>query len=216
MERSAGFAGLAFVVLVLVVGFLPGVPPASNAAPAEIAAFFDAHRTVMLFSAWLSWPLAALFLWFAVQLRAFLRLAPQVDDGLPTYMFAAALLATAVTFVSATFQVALVFHPAANLGDPLVRALYDGFNASGTALLLGPVAIMVFAASHSGRRHASLPAALVYFGYLTALLDALSSLSVFFTDGFLALGGVGELALGLLPFAVWVVWTSVVLIRAPR
>jgi hypothetical protein len=215
VERSAGYAGVAFVIVLFASALLPGVPPPADAPPAEIGAYFDAHRTMWLLSAWLAFPAMALFLWFIVQLRAFLRLAPQVDDGLPTYMLAAGIATAAISIVGAVCDVAMTFHPSTSLGDPVVRALYDIYNAAGTLILM-PVSILVFAASHSGRRHASLPPALVYWGYLTAVLAAIETLSVFFTSGFLALGGIGGLVIGVLPVAIWVLWTSFVLIRTPR
>ena len=83
-------------------------------------------------------------------------------------------------------------------------------------MIFVPIAILVFAASQSGRRHASLPLGLVYLGYLAFASSAVASLSVFFTSGFLALGGIGAAVLGIIPFAAWTVWVSIVMIRAPR
>jgi hypothetical protein len=76
--------------------------------------------------------------------------------------------------------------------------------------------VMVFAASHSGRRHGSLPAPLAYLGYLATLGSAVATLTIFSTTGFMAVGGLGTIVIGLLPFALWVIWTSVILIRSPR
>jgi|SRR5579884_1179563 len=215
VERSAGYAGILFIVLIFVQIFAPGIPPPSESTPADIGAFMAAHRTAWLFANWLTFPVVVLFLWFAVQLRAFLRLAPQVDDGLPTYALAGAIATAGAEVVWASISMTLAFHPASALGDNVVRALYDVNNLLG-AMFTAPLVATMFATSHSGRRHGSLPAALVWWGYLSALLMGISTLSIFFTDGFLALAGVGALAIGFLPFAVWTVWISIVLIRVPR
>lgn len=215
VERSAGYAGIAFVVLVLLGAFLPGVPPPPDTPAPAVAAYLDAHRTLWQFAGWLVFPQLAFFLWFVVQLRAYLRLAPQIDDGLGTYLLVGGIAAAAFASMIGVSQLVLGFRVSADFGLPVIRALYDTFNAAG-ALILGPAAIMMVAASNSGRRHASLPRGLVVFGYVGAIGATIGTLSVFFQSGFLAMGGIGSVIVGLLPFALWVVWSSVVLIRAPR
>ena len=74
VERSAGFAGIAFVIVLALAAALPGIPPLAAAAPREIGDYIATHRIMWLISAWLALPLSAFFLWFVVQLRAFLRL----------------------------------------------------------------------------------------------------------------------------------------------
>jgi hypothetical protein len=174
----------------------------------------DAHRTVWILAGWLTFPAMAFFLWFAVQLRAFLRLAPQIDDGLPTYALVGALGSVILNIAAAAIAIALAFHPSADLGATL-RPLYDVYNILGE-LFVFPLVVMVFAVSHSGRRHASLPEGLVWLGYLTALLLTLSTFSVFFTTGAFALASPLTLFTGLVPFTLWMIWVSVVLIRVPR
>ena len=215
VERSAGWSGIAFIIVVIVAAFLPGAPPAPDAPAATVGAFIDASHGMWMLAAWLTFPGVAFFLWWLVQLRAYLRLVPQVDDGLPTYMLAGGVVAGTIVILTATVQVVLGMHPSTDRGPQVITMLYDTFNAFG-AMIFIPTAVMVFAGSHSGRRHQSLPSGLVYLGYLATVGSAISTLSVFSTSGFMAVGGLGTLVLGLLPFAVWVVWTSIVLIRAPR
>lgn len=215
VERSAGWAGIAFIVITIAAAFLPGVPPAPDTPPAVVGAWLDAHHTMWMLGAWLIFPAVAFFLWWLVQLRAYLRLAPQTDDGLPTYMLAAGVAAAAIVTIIATVQIVLGMRPAAERSPQTIAVLFDTFNAFG-AMIFIPTAVMVFAGSHSGRRHGSLPNALAYFGYLATLGAAISTASVFFTSGFMAIGGVGTVVLGLLPLSIWVVWTSIALIRVPR
>lgn len=215
VERSAGWSGIAFIIIVLVAAFLPGAPPPPDTPPATVGAFIDAHHATWMLAAWLTFPAVAFFLWWIVQLRAYLRLVPQVDDGLATYMLAGALVAAAIVVVTATVQIILGLRPSVERTPQIVGMLYDAFNAFG-AMIFIPTAVVVLAGSHSGRRHQSLPPALVYFGYLATIGAAISTLSVFSLSGFMAIGGLGTIVIGLLPFAIWVIWTSVVLIRAPR
>jgi hypothetical protein len=215
VERSAGYSGIAFIVLVIVGVFLPGVPPPPYAPAAAVAAYLDAHNAMWMLSGWLLFPETAFFLWFVVQLRAYLRLVPQVDDGLGTYLLVGGVVGGMLALLTGIDQLVLGFRPSAELGEPAIRILYDVFNACG-AMIFVPTAIMTVAASQSGRRHGSLPAGLVAWGYLAALGAAISTLSVFFRTGFFVMGGLGTLLFGLLPFTVWIIWSSLVLIRAPR
>ncbi len=215
VERSAGWSGIAFIVIVIVAAFLPGAPPPPDAPPSTVGAFIDAHHAMWMLAAWLTFPAVAFFLWWLIQLRAYLRLVPQIDDGLPTYMLAGGVVAAAIVIVTAVVQLVLGMRPSTERSPQVIATLYDMFNASG-AMIFIPSAVVVLAGSHSGRRHQSLPVALVYLGYLATLGAAIATLSVFSTSGFMAIGGLGTLVLGLLPFAIWVIWTSLVLIRAPR
>jgi hypothetical protein len=215
VERSAGYAGIAFIILTAVSTFLPGIAPSPSASPAEVSAFVGAHHIAWLISGWLAFPAVAFLLWFAVQLSAFLRLVPGEDDGLPMYMLAAAMVATAMILGIVTPQILLGWLLPSQLDSATVRILWGFFNV-GSAAIFAPLTIMVFAASHSARRHNSMPQWAIYWGYLAALGCGISSVSIFFTAGFLQMAGMGTLAIGLLPFAIWVILTSLVLIGRPR
>ncbi len=215
MERSAGWSGIAFIVMVLLAAFLPGVPPPPDTPSPVLSAWLDGHRMLWTLGGWLIFPGVAFFLWWLVQLRAYLRLAPQIDDGLPTYMLTGGILAAVVVTLAATVQVVMGLQPAAVFGPQVVQMLFETFNALG-AMVFIPSTVVVFAASHSGLRHQSLPRGLAYWGYLTSVGCAISTLSVFSISGFMAVGYVGTVVLGLLPFAIWVLGVSVAMIRAPR
>ena len=215
VERSAGYAGIAFIVLSAVGVFLPGIPPPPSASPIDVSAFVGSHHTTWLFSAWIGFPAVAFFLWFSVQLRAFLRMTPGQDDGLPTYMLAAAIAMSTMILVDVTAQILLGWLSAAQLDAPTIRLLWTFFNA-GAAVMFAPATIVVFTASHSARRHASMPSWANYWGYLAALGCGVASLSIFFSSGFLQMAGAGSLLIGLLPFSIWVILASITLIRHPK
>lgn len=215
VERSAGWSGIAFIIIVIVAAFLPGALPPPDAPPADVGTFIDAHHAMWMVSAWLIFPGVAFFLWWVIQLRAYLRLVPQIDDGLPTYLLAGGVVAAAIVVVTATIQVVLGMRPSTERTPQIVGMLYDAFNAFGGMIYI-PSAVVLLAGSHSGKRHGSLPAPLVYFGYLATIGSALATLSIFSVTGFMAIGGLGTLIIGLLPFAIWVIAVSIVLIRSPR
>jgi hypothetical protein len=210
--RSAGWSGIAFIVVVFISAFAPGVPPDLSATPAAIGAFFDAHRTLLILAGWLGFPAGAFFLWFAVGLYGFLRSARDSSDALPTFALAAGIAATAIAFASSAIQVALAVHPSADLGPQVVRIFYDFSLVTGT-LLWAPIGLFMFAVAYSGLRHGSMPPLLGWFGYITAILCGVASLTVLWTTGPLALGGLGALVLGVAPLTLWTIATGVVMIR---
>lgn len=209
-ERSAGWSAFAYVLIVFVAGFIPGNPPPVNAAPTDIAAWVTTHQTHLLIAAWLSFPGLACFLWYVVGLRAHLMRAPGQNEGLGTYFMIAGVLAGAFGLLNAFFQAVLGYR-ATELDAGQIRLLYDAFALSGT-LLFAPLAIYTLAVSYSALRHGSFRAFFSWFGFLTAGLLALSTLSIFFKDG--PLRPNAELVLvSLLFYGIWTVWTGVTLVR---
>jgi len=152
-------------------------------------------------------------MWFIVQLRAYLRLVPGLDDGLPTYMLTAAIGAGTIPPVTAMLQAVLGFRPQ-DIGLISVRLLFDTYTMCSVFIFI-PLTIMTFAASHSARRHATFPIWLVYLGYVASIGAAVKTLSVFFTRGFMELGGVGSMIFGIAPLMIWLLAVSLVLIKLP-
>jgi len=212
-ERSGGWSVLCFVVLTAASISLFGQPPDVATAPSAQAAFMEAHRTAILWSAWLTFPAAGFFLWFLVGLRSFLREAPGRQEGLPDFAFAAGIVLTAVAFLTAFLQTAVAYvPPTVYVGDGL-SAVYAAFVFSTTGLGWAPLAIFLFAAAHSMRRHESAPPALAWLGYAAAFTAALAACSIFFTDPSLSPSGRAAVALGGIPATLWLIGTGVVLIR---
>lgn len=214
VERSAGYAGIAFVIISVVGLFVYGVPPTVGTPAATLVDFVAGHRGTWLLAAWLTLPESAFFLWFLVQLRSFLRMVPGLDDGLPTYMMIAGVAAATMALVTATLQATLGFRPQ-DIGLGSVRVLFDTYTMASVFIFV-PLTVMVFAASHSGRRHGTLPDWIVWLGYLSALGAAVKTLSLFFTHGAMQLGGLGSMLFGILPLMIWLLAVSWVLITHPR
>jgi hypothetical protein len=212
-ERSAGWSGLAFIVLAIISTVVMGAqPPGVTAGSAAIGAFLLAHSRGVLGWAWLGFPLAAFFLWFAAGLRASLRQAAGSPDGLPLYAVMAAIVTVVIALMGNVLLGGLALVPpgADDAG---------AFWAIGW-LLVGPmtsmtVAIFVFAVAHSMRRHGSAPQWLALYGYLTALGSAVASLSLFYTSGPMASNGLATVILGPALFGIWMLVVSIRLIRTP-
>ncbi len=211
-EHSAGWSAFAYVIVVLIAGLVPGSPPAVNEAPTDIAAWVTTHQAPLLFASWLSFPGLAFFLWYVVGLRAHLMAAPGQNEGLGTYFMIAGVIAGAFALLNAFFQ-GMLGYRAAELSGAEIRILYDAFALSGV-LLFAPLAIYTYAASYSALRHHSFPLFFSWFGYLTAAMLALSTLSIFFREGPLR-PNTGIVLVALVLYGMWTVWTGIVLIQRP-
>src|SRR6185312_295434 len=212
-ERSAGWSVLCFIVLVVVsTGLLGQLPDITTPASAQ-AAYIAGHRTPLLWSAWLFFPAAGFFVWFLVGLRSYLREAPGRQEGLPGFAFGAGIVVVTVAFLTAFLQSALAYvPPQVYLADGL-SALYVAFVFISSGLGWAPVAIFLFAAAHSMRRHHSAPDALALLGYFAAFTAAIAAFSIFFDGGSLAPTGLSTILLGGIPSTIWLIGTGIALIR---
>ena len=183
--RSGGFAGIAFVIVVLAAGFVPGIPPDNSHPASEISAYYDANRTMLLLASLLSLVAVVLFTWYAVQFYRLLSSAGN-DEGLPMFTLASGITANVLAAAAAAVSGALVFHPSSSLGPQASLAVADLVSMFG-AIIWAPIAAFTFGASLSGARHGTLPGWLVWVGYLTALVEAIATLSIMFNSGPLVL-----------------------------
>jgi hypothetical protein len=214
-ERSAGWSALCFVAVLLIATFItsPLAPPTYD--PAHLALLIDLNRSHLLLGAWLSFPAAAFFLWFLVGLRTYLAHAPGRPEGLPTFAFVAGIVMATQALLAACFETAVVFVRPEVFQANGMAGVYGAFIFTQEGLGYAPVAIFLFAAAHSMRRHHSAPPWLAWLGYLAALGCAYSTLSIFYADpsNLMSPVGPGPGLFGALPAAVWIVATGVVLIR---
>lgn len=97
-----------------------------------------------------------------------------------------------------------------------VGGVYDAFFFVQGGLGYAPVAIFLFAAAHSMRRHDRAPMWLAWLGYVAAAGAAIATLSIFFNDAFMAPGQPGPGLFGAIPAAIWLVATGLVLIFQNR
>jgi len=214
-ERSAGWSALSFAVIVI-VATLPslGFPPLGT-SPANLAAYVDTHRAGLLWGAWLTFPAGAFFLWFVAGLRTYLQQGGGRQEGLPDYAFAAGILAVATALVQACLQSAFAYAPPDAFQANGLASLYYALLFMLNGLGFAPIAIFLFAAAHSMRRHASAPGWLAWLGYIAAAGAGLATLTIFFTNPALSPTGAAGAAIGALPALIWVIATGIVMIRTP-
>jgi Domain of unknown function (DUF4386) len=215
-ERSAGWSVFCYVALLIVVTFLTAGMPGIEMKAADAALMIDAHRFALLWGAWLTFPAVAFFLWFLVGLRSYLSNAPGRQEGLPTFAMIAGVLMAATSLWAAMLQTAAAYLPPETFQDNGLVGIYDAFVFVQGGLGYAPVAIFLFAAAHSMRRHASAPRWLPTLGYVAAAGAAVATLSIFFAYGPMAPGGPAPGIFGAIPAAAWLIATGVVLVQSKR
>jgi hypothetical protein len=211
-ERSAGWSVLCYVAVVIIAGRLANGMPSVGSRPLDIALLIDSHRFALQLSAWLAFPAAAFFLWFLIGLRSYLTNAPGRQEGLPTFALVAGVVMVAMSLWASALLTAVLYAPPDIFKLNGLQSIFEAFAFAQGGLGYAPVAIFLFAAAHSMRRHDRAPAWLAWLGYIAAVGSAISTLSLFFTDPFMAPGQPGEALFGALPAGIWLIATGIVLI----
>jgi len=215
-ERSAGWSVMCYVALLLAATFLTNGMPSIDMQASDAALAIDQHRTTFLLGAWLTFPAAAFFLWFLTGLRSYLGNAPGRQEGLPTFAWGAGIVMIATSLFAAALQTAALYQPPDAFAADGLIAIANAFVFTQGGLGYAPVAIFLFGAAHSMRRHDSAPEWLSTLGYVASAGAAIATLSIFFGSGAMAPGGMAPGIVGALPAAVWLVATGVVLIQSKR
>ena len=210
-ERSAGWSVLCYVgVLVLATFLNNGMPPLGLAPDRYGAHHRYAPQLSLLLAAWLTFPAAAFFLWFLVGLRSYLgeRARP---SGRPSDVRAGcrARDGRRLALGGRALQIAASTRcPTSSMRNGLA-GIYDAFIFTQGGLGYAPVSIFLFAAAHSMRRHESRARdGLRRSATSRGCGAAIASLSIFFTDSFMAPGATRAGPLGALPTAIWLIATG--------
>jgi hypothetical protein len=211
-ERSAGWSAICYVAVLVLASALTNGMPSLGSPPLSIALAIDAHRIGLLAGAWLTFPAAAFFLWFLVGLRSYLMNAPGRQEGLPTFALVSGTVMVAMSLFGAAMLTAALYASPDSFKAHAVGGVYDAFFFVQGGLGYAPVAIFLFAAAHSMRRHDRAPMWLAWLGYIAGCGAALASLSIFFNDAFMAPGQIGPGLVGAIPAAIWLVATGLVMI----
>ena len=204
-------AGAGFLTFVVGMAMTPltGTPPGLGDAPADVVAYFTsdigAHQAVVVLSAFLGLPLALLF---AGVYRALARSSvPAASGWSGLFLFGAVMMSATAGVQEALLGLAV--HQGEVDPDPgLLRLLSDGSNVAGASLgvwlavAFGAVAVVVLRTD--GPRWYGIGSAVIAGIGLVSIVDATGA----GTDGVL-----GEVA--FTGFIVWVVASSIVLLRRP-
>lgn len=210
-DRVAGYAGIAFVVLSL-VSFAPGRPPAFDAPTAELHAYASDKATLLLFSAWVSMLSLPALLLLVTRLRDRVRAHGGASATLAAFFHAAYASALAIAGTASVVS-ALPAFESARLGgtsDATVRLSVDLTTVLfGLHLVVVTVAVATIALCIG--RTGTLPRWVAVTGGIVALGTFTASMGIF-AAGILKV----LLVVAYLPGLLWWLAVSVVLLREGR
>jgi hypothetical protein len=211
--RWGAYAGLAFVVL-QVLGpvpiFLGGAPP----EPPTVD-YLAVHRINFESTDWITSLALVAFMPFLASLRQLIRSAGGDWDWPAGVAFAAGVSWAVIRLLHNGLLVGAVMD-ATDKGEPIViKALTEA--AYGVGFTFGWLfaALFIVTASYAAHRGKLLPGWIVWFGYLVAALNFVTSLALFGGGNGTAVGVVNIL-IGLLPLVVWTASVSIAMLRPPK
>jgi hypothetical protein len=211
VARYGAATGMGFVLLVLIGFAIQPSPPSSDASPSEVLNYVVDHQNALHANQLIFGVAGLLFVWFIGTLRSYLATAEGGPGRLAGTAYGAGIAALTVLIVSFGLTAAAAFHPAAN-GPGTTRALVDaGFMIAAVG---APVAAaFLFANGLVVMRTDVLPA---YLGWLAVVAGAINLLglgAVYTDSGAFAPDGVFGLVLPFISFLLWVLLTSMEMVR---
>lgn len=206
--RVGAAAGILFVLL-LVAAQVIAPTPGPKAATGTIVTYYLHNRTAALWSGYVGGLSVAMQLIFVVALFSVLRHGEERAGPPLLLMLGAGVALLPVVLVSSAFSVAAAWDGGQPGGAAVTRALFDLSNAT---LIFSDLVIGIFlvAAALATLERRVLPRWLGWLGLLAAALLIAGTVSLFNPGG--SFGG----APGLLLYLIWVILTSVVMVRRAR
>lgn len=209
-ERYGALGGVVFVVLDVVVAVLGGEPPATDAAPSEVARYFTEKGSAIEAGLWLFGLASMALVWWSGSLWRTMVRAEAGRARLAVVSVVGLTLAGALSFSSSAVSVSAALR-VDDVGEDLVV-----FHTLAVLLLAASgfgVATHLLATSILGARTSTLPSWVVGVGILSA--------TGFVGSAILGATGRGDAstAIGLVGFGLWCVWilaVSVSMWREPR
>jgi hypothetical protein len=210
-ERWSAFGALGFIVLIIVTAVLPGSPPKPSDSPAKIATFLFDNSKELRWSAVIGGLATVLLLWWAGSVWRLLRRAEGGSPRLAVVAIAGLLLGATLMGVASIVMSATamaILPGGGGVHDVKLLYLLQGALVAGGGL---GVAVFVAAFSIVVIRTRVLPPGLGWFGGLVSLVLVVAAGAMASTkDVFFVLGLVG-----LVGFAIWLVITAILMLRAP-
>lgn len=210
-ERIGAVSGIVFVVLVLIATFIAPIPPKASDSVEKITAYFADHRAVLLTATYINGLALLPAILFIATLYAMLRQAEGAPGRVAIASFAGAILTAALATASGVIVSALAF-TGRDADGPVVRGLFNLYQVVSTfswfpqLVWLLPASLLMLKMPRAYRWVA-------WLGLLECVLALLAGASVA-RSGLFALGGVLNL-IAFLVFALWVLATSIVMLRQP-
>jgi hypothetical protein len=205
-HRWIAISGLLFVAA-WIVGLLVASPPAVTTPMANLIAYYEAHRAMVMLQAYLANGLTGILLMvFVAALQSALRRAEGASSTLSNLLLVAGAVVTSLSCLEALFVQVLANHIVATHDAAVIRTLLE-LNVEIDTFKLSILGIMIAAASLLGWRVKAVPPWLVWVGVVEALLLVVASGNTLFPGEVLTIAlyvsGVGLL--------VWAAAVSIVM-----
>jgi hypothetical protein len=205
VARWGLLAGVVFVVLILVAGFLAGSPPKLTDSNTKIVKFFRDNQDQLRIASYLYGIAGVVFLWFLGSLFGRLRRAEGGSGRLAGVALTAGVVAVAVQFVYGGIAGFTALHPETAAGGYRLATDLGAYVNFAAAAFTAAVSVVLWSKG-------VLPKVLGYageaiaVGLLVAAAAVATESDTVFTIGFIV-------------FLVWIVWlavVSVMLYRTPE
>jgi hypothetical protein len=208
--RWGGFAGLGFLVLAVVAGLIPGIPPRVTDSTEEILAYVADGRTQLLFAALLYAAAAGLVIWFVAAFAEAIREREERSDVHMALLAGSVLIGGALfTFGAATGVLA---YSVETVLPATTVAMFQGLMVLN--VLLGFAAALPLTAAGIGvlRTHL-MPDWLGYLALAAAAVSVVAGFGIFFDSGVYAPGGALMPYVSLVAGGIFVACASFFMVR---
>lgn len=206
-----GLAGVVAVVAFSASSTLLRHSPSTDQPTHDITVWFSGHRTSGLAAAYLLGLGATALLFFLGALCRLLRRDDQLDAA-ASVAFAGGIGLALMVLLGGALVAVLAFRP--DTTAPVARALYDA-NGLVVSFAAFPTAALVSASSVVALRTRVLPGWLGGAGLGVAALQLVGAASFQQSGLFMPQGDAGALQGAVGAFVVWLLATSIVMVRAP-
>jgi hypothetical protein len=214
-EQLAAATGIAFVVLAIVSTVMAGSPPKPDDATQKVVHYLVEKRGQLLADFSLNGLEMILLIWFVGVVRSVLGTSEGGNGRLSNVAFGPGLIIFPMGLAGILPQTAIVWRGADRTDPALVRLAYDTALLASGVLINFPAAIFLGAASVVIWRSRVLPRLLSYLGGGGALVCIIAGFSLA-RSGPMAPGGFIGYLLTFLIFTLWVLVTSILLVRRAR
>jgi hypothetical protein len=175
--RSAGLAGIVFVILILISVFAGGSMPKPDDSAIKIQKFFIDHRRGLLVGNFVGLIAIPFALWFAVALRELVR-RDRLASAYGTALLAGLLVTAPMALVGGALQAAPVYVTGAarQVDANVLRLIFEGQLLAFVGTSAG-IATFALASAAAIRRSGALPAYTMWLALLAVAGNVLAMIS---------------------------------------
>jgi hypothetical protein len=196
-DRYGAAAGLIFVILILVGGFIAGSPPSYEDSAREIRQYFVDNDTALKVGGYLNGLAIFPFLIFLGSVWSRVRRVGEDNRELSTMLVGGAVIATSLVSVGTLITTATAIR-IANIAPGDAKLLYE-LAGTATDMAAFGVAVFVGATSVAALRARVFPAWVGWFGAVLTLAWLVAGIAVSTDSDALSV-------LGFIVLLLWVVW----------